>query len=66
MKLKKNLKKKNKKLISNFGKLLSKNWYWKKNNQNVSYHEVDNVYNLGIKMELTVVSFLWCGYFFFN
>ena len=43
-------RKKNKDVISKFGNLLSKNWYWKKkNNQNVSYAEVDYVYKLGIK-----------------
>ena len=39
-----------------------------KNNQNVSYHEVDNVYNLGIKMGAYGGKLLGAGgggYFFF-
>tara|TARA_A100001388_G_scaffold276506_1_gene264463 strand:- start:822 stop:1823 length:1002 start_codon:yes stop_codon:yes gene_type:complete len=59
----------NKNVIPKFGELLSKNWYWKKNNnKNVSYNEVDNVYKLGIKYGAYGGKLLGAGgggYFFF-
>tara|TARA_B110000003_G_scaffold276066_1_gene320719 strand:- start:1196 stop:2197 length:1002 start_codon:yes stop_codon:yes gene_type:complete len=62
-------KKRNEDIISKLGKLLSKNWYWKKkNNKNVSYDEVDHVYNLGIKKGAYGGKLLGAGgggYFFF-
>ncbi len=36
--------------IAQMGDLLSTNWYWKKkNNKQVSYKEIDNLYKLGMK-----------------
>lgn len=62
-------KKRNEDIISKLGKLLSKNWYWKKkNNKNVSYDEVDHVYNFGIKKGAYGGKLLGAGgggYFFF-